>query len=400
MPASSWARWTSPTSTSSRGCRRRSRSTRRPLRGIPARRWAPSPRCGTTCASSTPGSGWPTAPRTAPRWPARPPPRSSTGCWSWRRGPGSRCWPRWCGAGKASTRRCLKDLASQGFSRARIDGEVRDLTEDIRLDRYYQHTIEVVVDRLVAKAGIDQRLTQSVETALNLADGVVDIDVVEGPTLTFSQHLACPVCGLSFDELQPRNFSFNSPYGACGECSGIGTRYQVDPELVVPDPDRSVADGAISPWSGRNRMQYYQRMLEGLASELGLRPRTPPGRRCPNPPARRCCTGPGPRRSGSATPTGSGGSGSTRPPTRGWCRSWPAATRGPSRTGPGSGTRSTCGRCPATPAAGAGSTRSPWRSPSAAGASTRWRRCRCGRPTSSWTGSSSPSGRRRSPNGC
>jgi excinuclease ABC subunit A len=164
----------------------------------------------------------------------------------------------------------LKDLASQGFSRARIDGEVRDLTEDIRLDRYYQHTIEVVVDRLVAKVGIDQRLTQSVETALNLADGVVDIDVVEGPTLTFSQHLACPVCGLSFDELQPRNFSFNSPYGACGECSGIGTRFQVDPELVVPDPDRSIAEGAISPWSGRNRMQYFQRMLEGLADELGF----------------------------------------------------------------------------------------------------------------------------------
>jgi excinuclease ABC subunit A len=164
----------------------------------------------------------------------------------------------------------LKDLASQGFSRARIDGEVRDLTEDIRLDRYYQHTIEVVVDRLVAKEGIDQRLTQSVETALNLADGVVDIDVVEGPTLTFSQHLACPVCGLSFDELQPRNFSFNSPYGACGECSGIGTRFQVDPELVVPDPDRSIAEGAISPWSGRNRMQYFQRMLEGLAEELGF----------------------------------------------------------------------------------------------------------------------------------
>jgi excinuclease ABC subunit A len=164
----------------------------------------------------------------------------------------------------------LEDLSKQGFSRARIDGDIRDLTEDIKLDRYFQHTIEVVVDRLVRKEGIEQRLTQSLETALKLTDGVVDIDITDGPTHTYSQHLACPLDGYSFDELQPRNFSFNSPYGACPDCSGIGTRFQVDPELVIPNPDLSVAEGAIHPWSGRNRMQYYQRLLEGLAEELGF----------------------------------------------------------------------------------------------------------------------------------
>ena len=170
----------------------------------------------------------------------------------------------------------LKDLARQGFARARIDGEVRDLTEDIRLDRYYQHTIEVVVDRLVRKEGINQRLTQSLETALTLADGVADIEIEDGPTLTFSQHLACSVCGLSFEDLQPRNFSFNSPYGACPECSGIGTRYQVDPELVVADPSLSLAEGAIPMWASR-RMRYYHRLLSSLSEVLGYSMDTPWG---------------------------------------------------------------------------------------------------------------------------
>ena len=168
----------------------------------------------------------------------------------------------------------LKDLARQGFARARVDGEVRDLTEDIRLDRYFQHTIEVVVDRLVRKEGMTQRLTQSLETALNLADGVAHIEIADGPTLTFSQHLACSECGLSFDELQPRNFSFNSPYGACPDCSGIGTRYQVDPDLVIADPDLSLAEGAIPMWSS-NRMRYYHRLLAGLAQHLGFSLDTP-----------------------------------------------------------------------------------------------------------------------------
>ena len=163
----------------------------------------------------------------------------------------------------------LKELAREGFARARIDGEVRELTEEIKLDRYFQHTIEVVVDRLVRKEGIERRLSDSLETALHLAEGVAVVEIVDGPTLTFSQHLACSNCGLSFEELQPRNFSFNSPYGACTECSGIGTRYQVDADLIVPNQDLSIDQGAILPWSG-TRSRYYQRVLEGVAEHLGF----------------------------------------------------------------------------------------------------------------------------------
>ena len=170
---------------------------------------------------------------------------------------------------KGEFEQMLKDLAAEGFARARVDGEVRDLTEDIKLDRYFNHTIEVVVDRLVSKDGIQKRLSQSLETALNLTDGTADIDIIDGPTLTFSQHLACPVDGFSFEELQPRNFSFNSPYGACPTCSGIGTKYQVDPELVIPNPDLSIDEGAVAPWSG-NKMRYFQRMLVGVAEDQGF----------------------------------------------------------------------------------------------------------------------------------
>jgi excinuclease ABC subunit A len=164
----------------------------------------------------------------------------------------------------------LAELGREGFSRARIDGEVRDLTEEIKLDRYYQHTIEVVVDRLVRKEGIERRLTDSLETALRLAEGIAVVDIIDGPNLTFSQHLACDHCGLSFEELQPRNFSFNSPYGACAECNGIGTKYQVDWHLAIPDEDKSLAEGAIIPWMGRHRSSYYLRVLEGVAREHGF----------------------------------------------------------------------------------------------------------------------------------
>jgi excinuclease ABC subunit A len=169
----------------------------------------------------------------------------------------------------------LKELSREGFSRARIDGEVRDLNEDIRLDRYYQHTIEVVVDRLVRKGGIERRLTDSLETALRLAEGTAVVDVVDGPVLTFSQHFACDHCGLSFDELQPRNFSFNSPYGACTACNGIGTRFQVDWHLAIPDQERSLAEGAVAPWSGRHRGRYYTRLLEGVAGRFDFDLDTP-----------------------------------------------------------------------------------------------------------------------------
>ncbi|MDJ0792069.1 MAG: excinuclease ABC subunit UvrA [Acidimicrobiia bacterium] len=157
------------------------------------------------------------------------------------------------------------DLVKAGFSRARVDGEVVELTDDLALARYEQHTIEVIVDRLVRKDGIERRLTDSIETALGLAEGSALVDITDGPTLSFSQAFACPECGLSFDELQPRNFSFNSPYGACQECSGIGTRFQVDADLIVPQPDLSLAEGAIAPWRGRHRMTYYQRLVSAVA---------------------------------------------------------------------------------------------------------------------------------------
>ncbi|MFS8583705.1 MAG: excinuclease ABC subunit UvrA [Acidimicrobiia bacterium] len=191
----------------------------------------------------------------------------------------------------------LADLAAQGFARARVDGRLVETSERIELARYEQHTIEVVVDRLVRRDGIERRLTDSLETALRLADGVAEVQIVPreggadrvpgggeadhptpggatadeaGPeTLTFSQHLACPNGHGSFDELAPRNFSFNSPYGACEACDGLGTRYEVDPQLVVPDPDRSLADGAIAPWaSGHQR--YFQRLVAAVAEELGI----------------------------------------------------------------------------------------------------------------------------------
>ena len=164
----------------------------------------------------------------------------------------------------------VTDLLKAGFSRARIDGEVRELTDDLDLARYEQHTIEVVVDRLVRRDGIERRLTDSVETALGLAEGSAVVDIEDGPTLTFSQAFACPECGLSFEELQPRNFSFNSPYGACQSCSGIGTRYQVDASLVVPQEDMTLAEGAIAPWRGRHRMTYYQRLIRAVARAHGV----------------------------------------------------------------------------------------------------------------------------------
>jgi excinuclease ABC subunit A len=163
----------------------------------------------------------------------------------------------------------MADLSSQGFARARVDGEVHELTDTLELARYEQHTIEVIVDRLVRRAGIERRLTDSLETALRLADGVAEVHLVprdgegETETLTFSQHLACPKCGRSYEELAPRNFSFNSPYGACEHCDGLGTRFEVDPELVVPNPALTVAQGAITPWAG-GRSQYFSRLLESV----------------------------------------------------------------------------------------------------------------------------------------
>lgn len=167
----------------------------------------------------------------------------------------------------------LNDVAGQGFVRARVDGETVDITEFLdrptKLARYEQHTIEIVVDRLVNKKGIERRLTDSLETALRLADGVAEVEIVsdsDPELLTFSQHLACPKCGSSYDEPAPRSFSFNSPYGACETCDGLGTTFEVDPELVVPDSDLALSEGAIAPWRSAHT-GFFQRILESVAED-------------------------------------------------------------------------------------------------------------------------------------
>ena len=204
----------------------------------------------------------------------------------------------------------LDDLAKQGFSRARVDGEIVELSDraELELARYEQHTIEVVVDRLIRRDGIERRLTDSIETALRLGEGIAEILLISsasssprGPmtkaaaakaddaagngiadgagdgsenrygeqVLSFSQHLACVHCGISLDALAPRSFSFNSPFGACPPCNGLGTRFEVDPDLVVPNPDLSLSQGAIGPWAGA-RTEYFSRVLKAVADSSGF----------------------------------------------------------------------------------------------------------------------------------
>ena len=174
------------------------------------------------------------------------------------------------------------ELQSKGFARVRVDGVVHPLTEVPKLNKQQKHTIEVVVDRLAVKASAKQRLTDSVETALGLAGGIVVLEFVDLPEgdehreRKFSEHLACPNDHpLGIEDLEPRVFSFNSPYGACPECTGLGTKKEVDPELLVPDPERTLAEGAISPWSNGHTMEYFNRLLEALGEENGFDMDTP-----------------------------------------------------------------------------------------------------------------------------
>ena len=164
------------------------------------------------------------------------------------------------------------ELVTQGYSRARVDGESISLSEPPKLKKQEKHTIEVVVDRLTAKAESKSRLTDSIETALRLASGIVFLDFVDAKGAekerTYSEHLACHDCNLSFEELEPRSFSFNSPFGACAECSGIGTKLEVDEELVIPDDNLSINDGAIAPWSSGHTSEYFLRLLEALSDEV------------------------------------------------------------------------------------------------------------------------------------
>ncbi|WP_167992795.1 excinuclease ABC subunit UvrA [Arthrobacter pigmenti] len=172
----------------------------------------------------------------------------------------------------------FQDLAAKGYSRARVDGDLVQLTDPPKLGKQYKHTIEVIVDRLVVKDGVRQRLTDSIETALKLAEGRVLADFVDLPVedthriRAFSENLACPnEHPLAIDEIEPRSFSFNNPFGACPACTGIGTKLEVDEELVVPNPDLSLGEGAIAPWAlGTATLEYWTRLLEGLSKELSF----------------------------------------------------------------------------------------------------------------------------------
>ncbi len=163
----------------------------------------------------------------------------------------------------------LEDIRKQGYVRVRVNGEVRDLSEEIKLEKNKKHSIEVVIDRIVVKPDARSRLADSLETALRLADGKVIVDVLEQEELLFSEKHACPVCGFSIGELEPRIFSFNSPFGACPECDGLGVKLEVDPDLVVPDLRKSLAEGAIEAWEPKSST-YYQQLLESACRHFDI----------------------------------------------------------------------------------------------------------------------------------
>ncbi|MGM0770287.1 MAG: excinuclease ABC subunit UvrA, partial [Halobacteriota archaeon] len=171
---------------------------------------------------------------------------------------------------KGEYKKLLTDLRGEGFARARVDGEIISLddAESIELGRYYKHNIEVVVDRLVIKKGIEERLSDSVETALEKSGGTLMVHVLEGEEMVFSENLACTDCGIGFEEMEPSAFSFNSPQGACEECHGLGTSMEFDPELIVPDPTLTLREGAVEPWSKKDG--YYMQALESVGQHFGF----------------------------------------------------------------------------------------------------------------------------------
>lgn len=171
----------------------------------------------------------------------------------------------------------LEEFSKKGYARVRIDGETYELSDRAKIDlgRYEIHTIEIVIDRLVRREGIERRLTDSIEASLGIADGMVEIliypieETSSDEIISFSEHLACMNCGISFDDLEPRNFSFNSPFGACPSCAGLGTRFEVDPELVIPNPKLALIQDAIAPWASA-RSEYFRRLLSALSEQYGF----------------------------------------------------------------------------------------------------------------------------------
>ncbi|MEW5867312.1 MAG: excinuclease ABC subunit UvrA [Bacillota bacterium] len=181
---------------------------------------------------------------------------------------------------KGEHRKVIEDIRKDGFVRVRVNGEVHGVDEDLSLERYKIHTIEIVVDRLVIRPGVEKRLADSVELAMRRSEGVAIVNVVGGEDLVFSEKFACADCGISFEELAPRMFSFNSPYGACPECAGLGTKEEIDPELVL-DLDRSIVEGGIVPWARSwegTRSDYFARRVMAVCERFGIDPSIPIGR--------------------------------------------------------------------------------------------------------------------------
>ncbi|KNY27063.1 excinuclease ABC subunit UvrA [Pseudobacteroides cellulosolvens] len=178
---------------------------------------------------------------------------------------------------KGEYHKLIEDAKKSGFVRVRIDGEVMDINDEIKMDKNKKHTIEIVVDRLVIRPDIQKRLSESIETVLNLAGGILLVDVIGKEEMLFSQNFSCSDCGISIEELEPRMFSFNTPYGACPECSGLGTILKIDPELVIPDRSKSLADGAISVggWNVENEDGYSRMYIDALAKHYKFSIDTP-----------------------------------------------------------------------------------------------------------------------------
>ena len=191
---------------------------------------------------------------------------------------------------KGEFKKELQALRQRGFTKARIDGQFRSLEEDIKLDRRRNHNIDVVVDRLIVKSGIERRLSESLEIALDLADEIVVVNTFEGGDQLFSRRLACVSCGISMPEMTPRAFSFNSPHGACPDCQGLGATYDFDPQLVVPDESQSLLGGAIAPWARGDR-----KLVQEAVDDAGARPTasipTRRSRSCRRSIAISCCSG-------------------------------------------------------------------------------------------------------------
>ena len=175
---------------------------------------------------------------------------------------------------KGEHKQILENIQKKGFVRVRVDGNTFEVEEDIKVDRYKNHNIEVVVDRLLVKPEIKTRLAGSIETALSLSEGIVVIDIESGKEKMFSEHFSCPECGINLPEIAPRIFSFNSPYGACPDCSGLGIKMEFDPELIVPDKNKSILQGALVPW-GEVKGKYLYHILKGLADFYGFGLDTP-----------------------------------------------------------------------------------------------------------------------------